>query len=52
MEITVRKLNEPKKKIKIETLQQHAFNKGGKLVSTEYINNCTHLLWECEKGHR
>lgn len=33
----------------IEVLQRYAFNKGGNLLSTEYTNNKTKLLWECNK---
>ena len=36
----------------ITELQEYAINKGGKLVSTEYINNITKMLWECEEGHQ
>jgi uncharacterized Zn-finger protein len=32
----------------ISELQEHAISKGGKLISTEYINNATKLEWECE----
>ena len=36
----------------ITELQEYAINKGGKLVSTEYINNITKMLWECSEGHQ
>ena len=36
----------------ISILQQHAMLKGGKLLSNEYINNFSKLLWQCEKGHQ
>ena len=36
----------------INVLQQYAINKGGKLLSTEYINNHNPLLWECDKLHQ
>jgi len=27
-------------------------NKGGRCLSTKYINNKTNLIWECQEGHR
>jgi hypothetical protein len=36
----------------IEVCQEFALNKDGKLISTEYINNNTKMLWECEEGHQ
>jgi hypothetical protein len=41
-----------KTKIKIETLQQYAISKNGQLLSTEYINNSTNLLWKCKNEHQ
>ena len=41
-----------KAKLTIELLQDIAKKKGGKLLSTEYINNKKKLLWECCKGHQ
>lgn len=35
----------------ISTLQEFAICKGGKLLSTVYINNSSKLLWQCEKNH-
>jgi len=40
------------KKCDIKELQKHAENKGGKLLSTEYVNNNTKMLWECLEGHQ
>ncbi len=36
----------------IEEMQQIAKERGGKCLSTEYINIDTKLLWECSKGHK
>lgn len=36
----------------IEQMKQFATSKGGKCLSKEYINNNTHLLWECNKEHQ
>lgn len=41
-----------KSKPSITILQQHAMSLGGKLLSTEYINNKSKLIWECNKGHK
>lgn len=35
----------------IQDAQQLAEEKGGKCLSTEYTNNHTKMLWECEHGH-
>ena len=35
----------------IDTMQAIAENFGGKCLSTEYINNETKLIWQCDKGH-
>jgi hypothetical protein len=35
----------------IETLQEYANSRGGKLISATYINGKTPVEWECEKGH-
>jgi hypothetical protein len=35
----------------IDTLKQHALNKRGLLLSTEYINARKPLYWQCEFGH-
>ena len=39
-------------KLNIEVLQTVAMDRGGRLVSTEYINTTTHYLWECSEGHQ
>jgi hypothetical protein len=36
----------------ISILKTHAINKGGKLISSVYINSRTYLIWECFKGHQ
>jgi len=41
-----------KAKLTIEICQEYAKSKGGKCLSTEYINNHTKLEWECEEKHR
>ena len=41
-----------KRKDTIENMQKIASEKGGKCISTEYVNARTHLLWECGEGHR
>ena len=40
-----------KTKIGIEHCRQYAKEKGGKCLSTEYINANTKLHWSCAKGH-
>jgi hypothetical protein len=37
----------------LKTLQEYAISKGGKLISTSYINSEEKVEWECgEKKHR
>src|SRR6185369_7591084 len=36
----------------IQIMQQIAEKRGGRCLSTEYINCNTKLDWECVKGHR
>ena len=36
----------------IQNLQQLAITKGGKCLSSEYINSNTKYDWECEQGHQ
>lgn len=31
--------------------QKHAESKGGKCLSTEYINNSTKMKWQCHQNH-
>ncbi|PKP58872.1 MAG: hypothetical protein CVT88_06565 [Candidatus Altiarchaeales archaeon HGW-Altiarchaeales-1] len=38
-------------KLTIEDMQELAKNKGGKCLSTEYINTDTKLKWQCKEGH-
>jgi hypothetical protein len=40
-----------KKKKTIEEMRQLAISKGGKCISTEYVNSELPLKWECNKGH-
>jgi hypothetical protein len=39
-------------RLDISVLQQHAISKGGKLISTIYINSNTNMVWECKNGCR
>ena len=39
-------------KLTIEEMQELAKSRGGKCLSTRYINNHTDLHWECNHGHR
>lgn len=39
-------------KLTIEEMRKLANKKGGKCLSTTYVNNRTKLTWECSKGHR
>jgi predicted Zn-ribbon and HTH transcriptional regulator len=36
-------------KLTIEEMYELASKKNGKCLSTKYINNCTHLKWQCNK---
>lgn len=38
-------------KLIIEEMQEIAENRGGKCLSTEYINAHTKIAWQCEEGH-
>lgn len=40
------------KKLTLEEMQKRAVKRGGKCLSTRYINSDTKLEWECAKGHR
>jgi hypothetical protein len=40
------------KRMSISEMQEVAKTKGGKCLSTNYINNQTKLEWKCSKGHR
>jgi hypothetical protein len=39
-------------KLSIEQMQKVAQERGGKCLSSKYINASTRLLWECSAGHR
>ena len=39
-------------KLDISVYQRIAEERGGKLLSTEYVNKEAKLLWECDKGHQ
>ena len=39
-------------KLTIEDVQRLAEARGGRCLSTEYVNNNTHLEWECSEGHK
>jgi len=41
-----------KQKASIEDMHKIASERDGKCLSTEYINDRTHLKWECEEGHQ
>lgn len=41
-----------RKKLTINQMQDLARLKGGKCLSTEYVNANTKLLWECSEGHQ
>ena len=40
------------KKFTLDDCVNTAAEKGGKCLSTEYVNNATKMLWECSKGHQ
>ena len=40
-----------KEKLTIEEMQEVAESRGGRCLSTEYINNKTKLKWLCSNGH-
>ncbi len=39
-------------RLSIEEMQEIAKNRGGKCLSTKYINANTKLKWQCKEGHR
>ena len=45
-------LSKARRTFDLESLGEFAELKGGKLLSTEYQNSTTYLLWECKAGHR
>lgn len=36
----------------LEMLNEYAELKGGRLLSTEYQNSTSYLLWECKNSHK
>jgi hypothetical protein len=40
------------RRLELEEVQRLARQRGGKCLSTEYVNNRHPLLWECKRGHR
>jgi hypothetical protein len=44
--------NKPVKKLSLEDCYKLAEEKEGKLLSTEYINNVTKMIWQCKAGHQ
>jgi hypothetical protein len=40
------------RRLTIREMYKLAEERGGRCVSTEYINANTHLLWECKNGHQ
>ena len=40
------------KKLTIKEMRQIAKERGGKCLSTKYVNVHTKLLWECSEGHQ
>ena len=45
------KLKANKRRLTIEEMQKIAEKKGGKCISTNYVNAKTKLIWECNIGH-
>ena len=45
------KVNAEKRRNDISIYQKIAKDRGGKLLSKEYINISTHMTWQCSKGH-
>lgn len=39
-------------KLTIEEMQEISEKRGGRCLSTKYIDSSTKLLWECHKGHK
>lgn len=46
-----RQVGAEKRKHNMEVIHSLAQSRGGRCLSSEYKNNRTKLLWECEKGH-
>jgi hypothetical protein len=41
-----------KQKLNLETLQAAAAERGGALISSEYVNSRLPLTWQCDRGHQ
>ena len=39
-------------RLTIQDMHVAAKEKGGRCLSATYVNNATHLKWECKEGHR
>ena len=37
--------------IGLERLRDHAAQRGGECLATEYVNNCSKVAWKCKHGH-
>jgi hypothetical protein len=51
-EICIKKENGKKRRLSIEEMHKIAKERGGKCLSSEYVNSQIHLLWECSCGNR
>jgi hypothetical protein len=40
------------RRLTLQEIQDIAAHRGGRCLSSEYVNANTHLLWECDKGHQ
>lgn len=47
-----RKCYDLSKRCDLQEAQTIALDKGGKCLSTEYVNRRTSMEWECERGHK
>lgn len=41
-----------RQKLTVDQLRDFAAERGGKLISTEYLDTATPVLWECSEGHQ
>jgi len=39
-------------KLTLKSLQEEAKSRGGRLLSTEYVDSHSSLLWKCKEGHK
>ena len=44
--------SEDKRKLSIDMAHRLVAERGGKMLSSEYVKTLSELLWECEYGHR